>query len=206
MKTDRVKSLPFPAACLRGDTQVAARALLGAVLRHRSPEGTAAGRIVETEAYLRDDPACHASRGRTPRNTLMFGPAGRAHIYFIYGMYHCFNVVTGPKGVGEAVLIRALEPLEGEELMARRRRRENPRHWCNGPAKLVQALGITPGQNGCDLGRGPLRLLAAESYPGWEAKAAIRAGPRIGVSAAADRPLRFYLDGNPFVSNFVSQP
>ncbi len=193
---------PFPMTRLRADAEAAARALLGAVLWHRTGEGIAAGRIVETEAYLGNDPACHASRGMTARNAAMFGPAGRAYIYFIYGMYHCFNVVTGPQGVGEAVLIRALEPLEGEALMRRRRRTEDSRQLCNGPAKLVLALGISREQNGADLGRGDLRLFAPEGYPGWDSQhpPKVKAGPRIGISAATDWPLRFYVAGNPFVS------
>lgn len=187
---------------LHSDTVAAAKSLLGSVLCHETPEGTAAGRIVETEAYLFGDPACHASRGMTPRNAIMFGPPGRAYIYFVYGMYHCFNVVTRPKGVGEAVLIRALEPLEGIDLMRKRRRTDNLHHLCNGPAKLVQALGIDRGQNGEDLRRGKLRLLSAQSYPGWNTRQPpdLKSAPRIGISAAVDWPLRFYVAGNPFVS------
>jgi DNA-3-methyladenine glycosylase len=180
-------------------TIAVARDLLGTVLVHETPAGLAAGRIVETEAYLRDDPACHASRGMTPRNAPMFGPPGRAYIYFIYGMYHCFNVVTAPKGVGEAVLIRALEPVDGFSLMEKRRRTDDPRKLCSGPGKLVLALGITPDLNGASLLRGPLRILPPESYP-WEGARRIEVTTRVGISVAAELPLRFYLAGNPFIS------
>ena len=182
----------------RGTVQVA-RSLLGSVLIHRCEDGVTAGRIVETEAYLRDDPACHASRGMTPRNAPMFGPPGRAYVYFIYGMYHCFNVVTAPKGVGEAVLIRALEPLVGLPLMARRRGTGDERAFCSGPGKLVLAMGIGREHNGISLLRGPLRILPHDSYP-WEGPRRIKASPRVGISLAADLPLRFHLAGNPFVS------
>jgi DNA-3-methyladenine glycosylase len=187
---------PFPVSLLADDTVAAARALLGAVIEHRSPEGLTSGRIVETEAYLCDDPACHAHRGETPRNKPMFGPPGRAYVYFIYGMHRCFNVVTGPEGRGEAVLIRALEPLRGLDLMRRRRGIEDARQLCNGPAKLVQALGIGPEHNGTHLLRGPLRLLADNGFEGGP----VGAAPRVGISVAVDLPLRFYFRENPWVS------
>jgi DNA-3-methyladenine glycosylase len=192
------------------DTVTVARNLLGAVLVHDTPDGRTAGRIVETEAYLRDDAACHASRGQTPRTTVMFGPPGRAYVYLIYGMYYCFNVITAPKGIGEAVLIRALEPLEGLPLMAMRRGRDadDVKSLCSGPGKLVLAMGITKSHNGVDLKRGPLRILAPGSYP-WEGpgrpgssggQGNIKVTTRIGISVAADLPLRFLLDGNPYIS------
>jgi DNA-3-methyladenine glycosylase len=185
-------------------TVEAARDLLGAVMVHDTPEGRAAGRIVETEAYLRDDPACHASRGPTSRNRPMFGPPGRAYIYLIYGMYHCFNVVTAPRGTGEAVLIRALEPLAGMPLMARRRGTDKPKALCSGPGKLVIAMGIGMSRNGADLRKGPLRILPASSYPWPDATGDglrhIKVTTRIGITQAAHLPLRFYLEGNPFIS------
>lgn len=174
----------------------AARDLLGAVLWHESPEGATAGRIVETEAYLAKDPACHASRGITARNRVMFGEPGRAYVYFIYGMYYCFNVVTAPSGVGEAVLVRALEPLYGLDLMLRRRGGHSKEELCRGPGRLAQALGLSRNDNGRDLTAGSLVLL-----PGWrEAGEKVAASPRVGISVATELDLRFYLAGNAHIS------
>ena len=200
-----VSGAPAPGTLFSGGTVAVARRLLGCVLVHDTPEGRAAGRIVETEAYLRNDPACHASRGMTPRTQVMFGPPGHAYVYLIYGMYWCFNVVTGPPGVGEAVLVRALEPLEGVPLMAARRGTDDVRKLCSGPGKLVLALGIGKGENGADLREGPLQILSPGSYPrekgkGASGRAKIQVTTRIGIRAAAELPLRFYVEGNPFVS------
>ncbi len=192
----------MPREFFEQDTVTVARKLLGAYLVHDSPEGKTAGRIVETEAYLRNDPACHASKGRTPRNAPMFGKPGTAYVYLIYGMYHCFNVVSAPEGIGEAVLIRALEPLEGLDLMAERRGCAVGRNLCGGPGRLAQAMDLTPVCNGESLRRGDLRLYGFESFTGREA---LSLGPvvtttRIGITRGADLPLRFYLADSPFVS------
>ena len=181
------------------DTVAVARSLLGTCLVHASPEGVTAGRIVETEAYLRDDPACHASRGKTERNAVMFGPPGYAYIYFIYGMHHCFNVVTAAAGIGEAVLIRALEPLTGIPLMERRRGTSVLKNLCNGPGKLVQAMGLTPHHNGAHLMRGLLTLHSRKSF-GGSSDLEIAVSRRIGITKAAELPLRFWIKGNRFVS------
>ena len=188
---------PLTDAFYGRSTVAVARALLGKLLVHATPEGVTAGRIVETEAYLRNDPACHASRGMTPRNAPMFGPAGHAYIYFIYGMYHCFNVVTGPRGVGEAVLIRALEPVAGIPLMEKRRGTGEIRKLCSGPGKLVLAMGIDKSLNSADLRRGALRILSPAPRA---ARGRIAVTTRVGINVAADAPLRFYLEGNPFIS------
>lgn len=204
VRRTRLPAKPLEAGFFARDTVEVARDLLGTVLLHDSPEGRAAGRIVETEAYLFDDPACHACRGMTLRNRAMFGPPGRAYVYLIYGMYHCFNVVTGPRGVGEAVLIRALQPLEGLPLMAHRRNRDpgDLRGLCSGPGKLVMALGIGKAHDGADLRKGSLVVLPAASWPDPEGgrPRSIRTTTRIGITAAAEMPLRFYLEGNPFIS------
>lgn len=169
--------------------------LLGCRLLHESEQGITSGRIVETEAYEESDPASHSHNGKTTRNEVMFGPPGRAYIYFTYGMHYCFNIVTGIEGDGEAVLIRALEPLEGIDLMRERRGRRDIRNLCSGPAKLVQAMGITSEHNGQDLSTGRLRLLAAENTDFDVVRTT-----RIGIKKSTDKKLRFYIRGNPYIS------
>jgi DNA-3-methyladenine glycosylase len=182
----------------RGATPAVARRLLGALLVHEEDGCRVAGRIVEVEAYLsRADPASHSHGGRTARNASMFLAPGHAYVYRIYGMHHCFNVVTAREGIGEAVLVRALEPLEGLEAMASRRGRSHARDLCSGPAKLVQALGIGPRHDGLDLVGGALRIELAPEPIG---EVTIRAGPRIGISKAVDLHLRFAIAGAPWLS------
>ncbi len=208
------------------NTVTAARQLLGAVLWHQCPEGVTAGRIVETEAYLHDDPACHASRGKTARNTVMFGPPGHAYVYLIYGMYDCFNVVTGPVGVGEAVLIRALEPLTGFDLMQKRRQnfrvkipetevegctlQIKPKAFaiedlCRGPGKLGIAMGLGRRFSGIHLSGEILQLRPAASSSDWKPARlkSLVTTTRVGIRVAADWPLRFYLGDSPCVSQPV---
>lgn len=185
----------LPRSFYARDTRMVARELLGHYLVHKSSEGVAAGKIVETEAYLQNDPACHAARGMTRRNQAMFGPPGCAYIYFIYGMYYCFNVVTREEGVGEAVLIRALEPVAGISLMQFRRGRKKITELCSGPGRLVQALGIVKEQNGQDLTGGPL-VICRGNHEGLP----VVTTTRIGIKNGSALPLRYYIAGSPFVS------
>ena len=188
----------IPASFYDRPTELVARDLLGAILEHHSADGVASGRIVETEAYLGpDDPACHAVAGRTERTWHLHGPPGVAYVYFIYGVHWCFNAVTREEGHGSAVLVRAVAPVSGLALMRERRpaaRRDVD--LTNGPGKLCQALGIDGALDGSRLDRRPLRILAGDPV----ADADVAVTPRIGVSRAADWPLRWFVRGDPYVS------
>jgi DNA-3-methyladenine glycosylase len=172
--------------------------LLGRVLVRRLADGTRlAARLVETEAYLPDDPASHAFRGPTPRNEVMFGPPGRLYVYFTYGNHWMMNAVTGRVGEGTAVLLRAAEPLQGLEVMAGHRGRDHPRDLCSGPGKLAKAFGITGAQNGHDLVAGP-DVYVLEGSP--VARSHVSRTTRVGVTLGAERRWRFIVTGDPFVS------
>jgi DNA-3-methyladenine glycosylase len=177
-----------------------ARDLLGKVLSH----GAAAGIIVETEAYLGgDDLASHSAAGITNRTRVIFGPGGHAYVYLSYGMHECMNIVAEHAGTPGCVLIRALEPVEGLDLMRARRKKAHTGHeLTNGPGKLTQALGITRRHSGIDLTRGDLVVLA----PAEPARFRIAVTPRIGITKCADLPLRFFIAGNPFVSGARLSP
>ncbi|MCB0323467.1 MAG: DNA-3-methyladenine glycosylase [Bdellovibrionales bacterium] len=191
-------------AFLSQPTVALAKALLGTFLVHDSPQGRTIGRIVETEAYLfRGDPACHAHRGMTKRNETMFGPAGHAYVYFIYGMYYCFNVVSGALGEGEAVLIRALEPVDGIELMQIRRNTDRVRNLCSGPGKLVLAMGIGGAHNGVSLRSGSLTLHRSDSFRSLYFERPIGrviTTTRVGISRGSELKLRFLEANNEHVS------
>lgn len=172
--------------------------LLGRILVRRVGDGTLlTARIVEAEAYQEDDPASHSFRGRTNRTEVMFGPPGHAYVYFTYGMHHCMNVVTGSTGEGSAVLLRAAEPLEGLEEMSRRRGTNDPRALCSGPGRLCQALGIDRAENGLDLVPGR-RLWLLEGAPVAPSKMSV--GSRVGITSGTERPWRFSVRGDRFVS------
>ena len=178
------------------DTVSVAKELLGMYLVHKSNEGMTVGKIVETEAYLQNDPGSHSHKGMTKRNAQMFGKAGTAYVYLIYGVYHCFNVVTNKEGGGEAVLIRALEPVKGIALMKKRRKTDNEKNLCNGPGKLVIAMGVTKEHNGTNLLSGSLSLLPRKTNDRFE----ICTSTRIGISVGKELPYRFFIQKNPFIS------
>jgi DNA-3-methyladenine glycosylase len=161
-----------------------ARDLIGCVVRH----GETAGRIVETEGYHMEEPACHAFAGVTERTSTLFGEPGHAYVYFSYGIHSLLNAVAEEAGVGAAVLIRALEPVDGIETMRERRRVRRDEELCSGPGKLTQALGIGLSLNGSSLVDGPIEMLTRE--PGSR-EPRVAVGERIGITKAADLPWRF---------------
>jgi DNA-3-methyladenine glycosylase len=189
------------AEALSGPVLDVAPRLLGGLLSH----GGVAVRITEVEAYDGPaDPGSHASNGITARNGVMFGPPGRLYVYFTYGMHHCCNVVVGPEGDPAAVLVRAGEVVRGVSKARDRRGSSTDRDLARGPARLCRALGIDLSHNGVDLDSGPVRLSVGASAgadsdgePGG-----VRSGPRVGLRKAADRPWRFWVDGEPTVSTY----
>ena len=204
-------------------SEVVAPDLLGCVLEHETADGLVAVELTEVEAYAGEtDPASHSYRGMTGRNAVMFGPPGYAYVYFTYGMHFCVNVVCMPAGIPRAVLLRAGRVIAGEPLARRRRVPRRPeespegrpaerppaaipaRDLARGPARLCQALAIDRTQNGVDLcsAASELRLRPAGTSAGADADRVIEAGPRVGVSAAADVPWRFWLAGDPTVSAY----
>jgi DNA-3-methyladenine glycosylase len=194
----------LPRAFYARPTLDVARDLLGKVLVHETPAGVASGIIVETEAYIGEsDPACHAAPGPTKRNAPLYGPPGVAYVYLNYGIHYLVNAVTEPDGWPAAVLIRALEPLEGEELMRRRRANGTAKraaHFespalCRGPGNLTRALGISLNQNLRDLVSSDLRIEEA-GLPPME----IATSTRIGINVGAERPWRFFARGSAAVS------
>ncbi|WP_327636812.1 DNA-3-methyladenine glycosylase [Kribbella sp. NBC_00482] len=189
---------------LAGPVLEVAPRLLGTVLRSTTPEGTVAVRLTEVEAYDGPtDPGSHAYRGQTPRNAVMFGPAGFLYVYFTYGMHFCMNVVAGPEGQPSAVLLRAGEVIEGIELARLRRNqpasKKSDRDLARGPARLCVALGIGREGNGTDLlaKNSSIELLKGPGFDGEPAT-----GPRVGLREAADRPWRFWIPDEPTVSTY----
>ncbi|MCC6930836.1 MAG: DNA-3-methyladenine glycosylase [Gemmatimonadaceae bacterium] len=195
--------VPLPRHFYDRDTALVARQLLGAILECRHDGVTARGRIVEVEAYLGPhDPACHAAVGQTARNRHLHGPPGTAYVYRIYGMHWCVNAVTREAGHGSAVLVRALVPLAGLAAMEQRRGTGHASSLANGPGKLCQALGIGGAHDGTCLDRGPLRILRPATGEGATPlpDESIVVTPRIGISKAAEWPLRYALAAEPHCS------
>ena len=193
-----MRTAPLPPAFYARPTPEVARRLLGHILLSDVNGRRVAGRIVETEAYVGpDDPACHGYRARrTRRNASLFGPPGTAYVYFTYGMHWCLNAVTEAPDFPAAVLIRALEPVAGLATMRRRRGGLADGELCSGPAKLCAALGVTGRLDGVSLQRGVLRIVRGPSRQRRD----IIVTPRVGISRAADWPLRFLIEGSPWVS------
>jgi DNA-3-methyladenine glycosylase len=181
---------------LEGEAATVAKRLLGCILEREINGSTIHVKIVETEAYDQTDAASHSYKGRSQRTDVMFGPSGHLYVYFTYGMHYCCNIVVGGEGYGAAVLIRAVEPLDSEEVLKMRRPSRQGVELTNGPAKLCQALGIDKTLNGHDLNRKPLRLRMSPELD----ESDIMTTTRIGISQAKDILWRFYIKDSLYVS------
>ena len=191
----------LPRSFYERPTLEVAKELLGKVLVHQGNSCKISGKIVEVEAYIgENDPACHAAFGPTPRNQIMYGPGGFSYVYFIYGMYHCLNFVTEKKGSPAAVLIRALEPVEGIGMMRKNRQVGNLHQLTNGPGKLCKALAISRTQNKYDLTNSDLYVIDS-----FEKAKHIISSTRIGIRVGTDKKWRFYIDQNPYVSHSINR-
>lgn len=199
---------PLPRRFYLPTADKVAPSLLGHYLIRNTPDGPCGGIIVETEAYLTDDPACHAYRRETPRNRTMWGQPGHAYVYLIYGYHFCVNAVCQPTGKAEAVLVRAIQPTVGRNIMESLRNTGREIDMTNGPAKLAAAMGITLALDGADLCNEAAALVIARNRSAKLMREKL--GPviittRIGITQAADWPLRYYLDGSPYVSRRVNK-
>lgn len=194
----------LPRSFYQPSAKVVAGQLLGHWLIRNTPAGPCGGVIVETEAYLQDDPSCHGFPGPTARNRVLFGGPGHGYVYLIYGYHFCANAVCRPTGVAEAVLIRAIEPTLGQELLRRQRLVTDVRNLTNGPAKLCEAMQIDRSLDGIDLcDPGSALFIASNPRVGAFRKefGPTITTPRIGITRAAALPLRFFLAGSPYVSH-----
>ncbi|MFA4960118.1 MAG: DNA-3-methyladenine glycosylase [Candidatus Pacearchaeota archaeon] len=201
---------PLSKSFFKKSTIEIAKKLLGKLIINETSQGKIIGKIVETEAYLKDDPASHSFCGLTKRNSPMFEKPGTSYVYFTYGMYHCFNIVTNKKGIGEAVLIRAIEPIDGVKLMKKNRKIIDEKNLSNGPAKLTIALGIDKKLNGINLldKNSPLKIMRNENEKIFNQKLKTSCSSnfkiiqttRIGISKGKELPHRFYIKENKWVS------
>ncbi|MCS6984071.1 MAG: DNA-3-methyladenine glycosylase [Leptospiraceae bacterium] len=197
---DRAKGKRLSVAFFRRPVLQVARQLIGCYFFHYSPEGLVGGRILETEAYHEHgDPACHAHRGKTPRNAVMFGPPGSLYVYFTYGMHYCLNIVCEKEGIAAAVLIRAMEPTHGLEIMkARRGETRALKDYMRGPARVCEALGINLNHNGLSVVDPHSTFFLTRD--GYVPPNKIGTSPRIGISRGQHLNWRFFLKDHPMVS------
>jgi len=194
----RFSEKKFERSFFEREVTLVGRELLGAYVHRRLGDTELIGRIVETEAYHHSDPASHSYRGMTERNKIMFGEAGFAYVYFTYGMHYCANVVTGFIGGAEAILLRALEPINGiEEMLQRRKKARTEKDLLSGPGKLCEAFGITRDQNGTDLITSDDLFLTTGKLTKAEK---VGVTTRVGITVGVEKEWRFFIKNNPFVS------
>lgn len=190
-----VKGKKLPRGFYLRPTLAVASDLIGKTIVYHHPDGVMAADIVEAEAYIgEDDPACHAAVGRTDRNSVMYDKGGKSYIYFIYGMYHCFNIVTEKPGFPAAVLIRAVEPVMGRKIMAAHSPART-KMLTNGPGKFCRAFGLSREQNGLDLTGSEIYLIDRRNH-----RPAVETSRRIGIRKGSDKPWRFFDTASPYVS------